>query len=138
MFRDRYSVIVFRARLHTKSPTLVSGRLRTVVWQQVVPLLLSVVLAMPVLAQDARGQDTALQAAEAAVRISGQERGPERPDTAAQLNRLAILYREAGQFTKALPLFERALAIREKTLGPDMLGVYAKALTLQERAVAIR
>jgi tetratricopeptide (TPR) repeat protein len=153
MIRDRYSVIVFRARLRTKRPTLVSGRLRTVVWQQVVPLLLSVMLGMPVLAPDARGQDTGLQAAEEAVRTSEQERGPEHPDTAVQLNRLAILYREAGQFTKALPLFERALAIREKTLGPDdpamaesikglatvylKLGQPAKALPLYERALSV-
>jgi tetratricopeptide (TPR) repeat protein len=70
-----------------------------------------------------------------------------------QLNRLAILYREAGQFTKALPLFERALAIREKTLGPDdpamaesikglatvylKLGQPAKALPLYERALSL-
>ena len=58
-----------------------------------------------------------------------------------------------GDYAKALPLQERALAIYEKTVGPDhsetavsllwigdtysKMGHYAKALPLQERALAI-
>lgn len=45
--------------------------------------------------------------------------GPEHPDLAEALEYLGCLYRDQQQFdiTKARPLLERALAIREKTLG---------------------
>ena len=35
------------------------------------------------------------------------------------LSNLAGLYKASGAFEKALPLFQRALKIREKALGPD-------------------
>jgi hypothetical protein len=44
--------------------------------------------------------------------------GPEHPDTAIGLNNLAALLREEGDLAGARPLFERALAIIEKALGP--------------------
>ena len=80
--------------------------------------------------------------------------GPADQKTATALGRLAITYGELGDYAKALPLEERALAIREKALGPEHpetvdalsylalihngLGDYAKALPLGERALAIR
>ena len=45
--------------------------------------------------------------------------GPEHPDTATSLNNLASLHMAMGNHAKALPLYERALAIREALLGPD-------------------
>lgn len=118
-------------------------------------LLLAAIIAIPLVAhaQEGTQHDATLQTVEEAVRVSEREHGSDHPDTATQLNRLAILYREAGQFTKALPLFERALAIREKTLGPAdpataesikglamvylKLGQPAKALPLYERALSL-
>ena len=35
-----------------------------------------------------------------------------------ELNNLALLYDQQGQYTQAEPLYQRALAIREKALGP--------------------
>jgi CHAT domain-containing protein/Tfp pilus assembly protein PilF len=76
------------------------------------------------------------------------------PDFADSLNNLARLYLDRGDYAKAEPLLNRALAIREKTLGPehpdvaDSLnnlaslyldrGDYAKAEPLLERALVIR
>ena len=69
------------------------------------------------------------------------------------LNNLAELYRATGRYAEAEPLFQRALAIGEKTLGPEhpnlairlnnlaMLyqatGRYAEAEPLYQRALAI-
>ena len=69
------------------------------------------------------------------------------------LNNLAALYRAQGQYAKAEPLYQRALAIREKALGAahpqvamslnnlaefyDNQGRYAKAEPLYQRALAI-
>jgi hypothetical protein len=68
-------------------------------------LLLAAIIAIPLVAhaQEGTQHDATLQTVEEAVRVSEREHGSDHPDTAAQLNRLAILYREAGQFTKALP-----------------------------------
>jgi Flp pilus assembly protein TadD len=70
------------------------------------------------------------------------------------LNNLAILLQSQGDYAAARPLFERALAIREKVLGPehprtadslDNLGILLQTLgdpagarPLHERALAIR
>ena len=70
------------------------------------------------------------------------------------LNNLAALYETQGQYAKAEPLYQRALAIREKALGPEhpdvaaslnnlavlyhAQGQYAKAEPLYQRALAIR
>jgi hypothetical protein len=45
--------------------------------------------------------------------------GPEHPDTATSLNDLAYLLRDQGDIAKARPLYECALAVREKVLGPE-------------------
>jgi tetratricopeptide (TPR) repeat protein len=66
---------------------------------------------------------------------------------------LAELYSHLGRFAEAEPLFKRALAIREKALGPDHPdvawslnslgafyadeGQYAKAEPIYQRALAI-
>jgi tetratricopeptide (TPR) repeat protein len=69
------------------------------------------------------------------------------------LNQLALLYDSQGRYTQAKPLYERALAIREKILGPDhpdvaeglnnlaalyyLQGQYAQAEPLYQRSLAI-
>ena len=45
--------------------------------------------------------------------------GPDDPELAKSLNRLAALYQEAGNFAKAEPLFQRVLRINEKALGSE-------------------
>ena len=45
--------------------------------------------------------------------------GPEHPDTATSLNNLAQLYADMGDYAKAEPLYQRALKINEKALGPE-------------------
>jgi tetratricopeptide (TPR) repeat protein len=72
---------------------------------------------------------------------------------ATSLNNLALLYDNQGQYAKVEPLYQRALAIREKALGPEHpdvatslnhlawlyhnQGQYAKAEPLYERTLAI-
>jgi len=71
---------------------------------------------------------------------------------ATSLNNLAGLYVNQGEYTKAEPLLKRALAIREKALGPtirrgdepqqprgalSLQGHYAKAEPLLKRSLAI-
>jgi tetratricopeptide (TPR) repeat protein len=69
------------------------------------------------------------------------------------LNNLAGLYQAMGAYAKAEPLYQRALAIREKALGPTHpntavnlsnlaelyrdMGAYGKAEPLYQRALAI-
>ena len=73
---------------------------------------------------------------------------------ATSLNNLAELYHAQGQYAQAEPLYKRALAIREKALGPDhpdvatslnnlaalyrAQGQYAQAEPLFKRSLAIR
>jgi hypothetical protein len=47
------------------------------------------------------------------------EHESDHPDTATSLNNLAFLLQRQGDLAGARPLFERALAIRERVLGPD-------------------
>ena len=70
------------------------------------------------------------------------------------LNNLAVLYQGQGRYAEAEPLYKRALAIREKALGPDhpdvaaslnnlavlyaAQGRYADAEPLYKRSLAIR
>jgi CHAT domain-containing protein/tetratricopeptide (TPR) repeat protein len=140
---------------HAQRPNSNSAPHQPLIWRKIVPWLLGVMLGLPLVghSQDARGPEAALAEAEHAVRVSEQERGPDNPETATQLNRLAIFYREAGQYNEALPLFERALAIRERTLGPAdaatlksieglamlylKLGQPAKAAPLYDRALSL-
>jgi tetratricopeptide (TPR) repeat protein len=49
------------------------------------------------------------------------------PDVAKSLNNLAALYYNQGQYAKAKPLYQRALAIWEEALGPEHPAL-AKAL----------
>jgi serine/threonine protein kinase/Tfp pilus assembly protein PilF len=69
------------------------------------------------------------------------------------LSHLALLYREQGEYDRALPLFEQALAWQERELGPEHsdldanlnnladiyrnLGQYAKAEALLKRVLAV-
>src|SRR3712207_4238207 len=75
-------------------------------------------------------------------------------DVARSLDNLTWLYYAQGQYARAEPLSQRALAIREKGLGPEhpdvarslnnlawlyyAQGQYAKAEPLSQRALAIR
>ena len=45
--------------------------------------------------------------------------GPQDPRLATSLNNLAVLYYSQGTYGEAEPFYKRALAIREKVLGPD-------------------
>jgi hypothetical protein len=54
------------------------------------------------------------------------------PDVATMLNILALVYRDQSKFKEAGALLNDALAIREKTLGPDHPAV---AATLNNLAV---
>ncbi len=54
---------------------------------------------------------------------------------AASLNNLAELYHNQGRYAKAEPVFERALAIVDKALGPDHPNV---ATSLENYATLLR
>jgi tetratricopeptide (TPR) repeat protein len=76
------------------------------------------------------------------------------PDNPLYLNQAGIIAYTVGRYSEAEPLYQRSLAIREKTLGPDHLnvagslnnlallyqvqGAYAKAEPLYQRSLAIR
>jgi tetratricopeptide (TPR) repeat protein len=78
-----------------------------------------------------------------------KELGLEHPDVAQTLNNLELLYCHMGAYGKALPLYQRALDIREKVLGPqhpnvtiiqsnlarlyEDMGDYVKALTFYQK-----
>ncbi len=80
--------------------------------------------------------------------------GADHPTTATFLDQLGWLLENEGNYEEARPLFERALAIREKAYGPEHLntaaslnslaallcakGKYAEARPLYERALAIK
>jgi tetratricopeptide (TPR) repeat protein len=80
--------------------------------------------------------------------------GPEHPDTADSLSKLAWIYKEQGKYGAAYPLEERALNIREKMFGPEhsetatslnnkagiltSQGSFAEAEPLYQRALAIK
>src|SRR5262245_53924620 len=61
----------------------------------------------------------ALACLERALPLAEQGFGKESSQAAIALNNLAQLYLDLGQSVRAEPLFQRALAIQEKTLGPD-------------------
>ena len=84
---------------------------------------------------------------------SGRRRSGRSTRCRQSLNNLANLYSAKGDYAKAEPLYQRALAIWEKALGPDTptslisqqprhlysdKGDYAKAEPLYRRALAIR
>jgi len=90
----------------------------------------------------------AIPIAQEAVELSATS--PDRIDTALALSNLARLYQSLDDYSKAEPLFQRALKIYEKALGPDhpdtatachnlgalyrSMGDYAKAERLLQRA----
>ena len=45
--------------------------------------------------------------------------GPDHPEVAINLNNLGLYYANLGQFSKALPLFQRPADIRDDSLGPE-------------------
>jgi tetratricopeptide (TPR) repeat protein len=51
--------------------------------------------------------------------------GPNHPDTALALNNLAGIHFQQGNFAEARSLFEQALAILTRTLGPEHRRVLA-------------
>jgi Tetratricopeptide repeat/SEC-C motif len=64
--------------------------------------------------------------------------GSEHPDTAVVLSNLALLLQAQGDLAGARPLFERALAIREKAFGsehPDTVVVRDNVLRLNQAAL---
>ena len=54
-----------------------------------------------------------------ALAISERLQGPDHPNTASNLNNLAVLYMNHGKYEQAEPLLQRAVAIRERVLGRD-------------------
>jgi tetratricopeptide (TPR) repeat protein len=85
--------------------------------------------------------------------LQRQQFGPEHPEVANSLDKLAVLFYHQGQYAQAEPLYQRALAIREKALGPThplvaislnglaglhrTQGQYAQAEPFYQRALAI-
>jgi tetratricopeptide (TPR) repeat protein len=67
-----------------------------------------------------RGPENASLAEEKLRRAIALYEVQEQPETlAASLSKLAYLYKSQGQYEAAEPLYRRALAIRERVLGPD-------------------
>src|SRR5262249_19529030 len=64
---------------------------------------------------------------ERALAITKEARGERHPAYAHSLNGLAEVYREAGEYAKARPLYERALAITKEALG-ETHPLYATGL----------
>jgi tetratricopeptide (TPR) repeat protein len=65
--------------------------------------------------------------------------GADHPATSYSLSNLALLYRHQGKYEQARSLYQRALKIRQQTLGPEhprvaqTLSNIAQTLTLQGR-----
>jgi tetratricopeptide (TPR) repeat protein len=55
---------------------------------------------------------------------------PNHRDIAFTINSLASLYMNKGRYAKAEPLFQRALAIKEKAMGQELLSVANSLLRL--------
>ena len=62
--------------------------------------------------------DRAVAAIKKSLAVAEKEYGPDHPETATSLNNLAELYRHRNE-AQAHPLYKRALAIREKSFGPQ-------------------
>jgi CHAT domain-containing protein/tetratricopeptide (TPR) repeat protein len=89
-----------------------------------------------------------------ALAMKEQALGPDHPDVAASLGKIARLQMAQSRHADAEPLLQRALAIKEKTLGPDHPDVaatlgdlarlaesqrrYADAEKFYQRALAIK
>src|SRR5262249_601542 len=70
-----------------------------------------------------------------ALAIREKTLGPEHPDTATSLNKLASPLQAQGDFAGPRPLCDRALVSRQKALGPDHP---AMATSLNNLAVLLR
>jgi len=117
------------------------------------PFELSVSEGEPADVDPRLGQAMALEDARKSVEMREAILGPDHPDLATSLERLAQLLREQRDVAGARPLYERALAIRERALGPEHPDVasslnslssllwvqhdYAGARPLLSRALAI-
>jgi hypothetical protein len=60
--------------------------------------------------------------------------GPEHPDTAETLHDFAAFQEMQGNHQEALSLYQRALAIREQTLGPE----HPKTRATHQRLTALK
>jgi CHAT domain-containing protein/tetratricopeptide (TPR) repeat protein len=129
----------------------------TIVWTTPVPARPSDIGAIQkrfdalVAAHDYAGALVEAQKLEAAVKARV---GVNHPDYAAALSILGKVYHAQGKYAEAAELFQRSLAIREKSLGPSHLdvaaslsnlaivyreqGKYFEAAELDKRALAIR
>ncbi|MFA4901914.1 MAG: tetratricopeptide repeat protein [Desulfobaccales bacterium] len=98
--------------------------------------------------------EEALKLAQMALNRQESRLGPEAPEVAGSLQRLANIETLIPRWLMAITLYQRALQIREKVLGPEdpktadtlarlgraytEVGAYDKALPLVERSLAIR
>lgn len=122
---------------------------------QVSPLTLAALLDRVGLYLFGRGELGAARACcERALGVRERAQGPEHPDTAEALGRLANVLKEQGLLDAAAPLLGRALAVRERVLGQDHLvtalgyhdmaellharGDVATARQLNVRALSVR
>lgn len=80
-------------------------------------------LDQPFRALCGQGKYAEAAAGERLLKLIEQTFGPNHPATAATLNNIAIVYENQGQYEEALKAYTRALAIKEKALGPDHLDV---------------
>ena len=65
--------------------------------------------------------------AEIEIEFNSDLLGPRHPDTATSINNLAILHKDMGNRKAALPLYTRALEIREAVLGPRHMAGFTFA-----------
>ena len=63
--------------------------------------------------------------------------GPDHPDTLASRTNLALAYADAGRAAEDIPLFEQALASRDRVLGPDHPATLASRTNLAAAYQAI-
>ena len=61
----------------------------------------------------------AIPIAEKLLSINEESIGPDHPEVAIILNKLAELYRLVGDYDRAKPMHKRALEINEKVFGPE-------------------
>ena len=58
--------------------------------------------------------------------------GPDHPSVATSLQTLGQLYHTQGVFEKAIPLYEQAVALQEKSFGSDNPTVAANRAMLEK------
>ncbi|MDM8565018.1 tetratricopeptide repeat protein [Candidatus Halobeggiatoa sp. HSG11] len=95
----------------------------------------------------------AIELGKRALKIYQQVLG-DHPETATSLNNLALMYESMGEYARAEPLYQKALAIKKTALGENhpryanslnnfaelykSMGDYARAESLHQKALAIR